>query len=362
MMITSPGRSIEWPNQDTRRQDAVFYSCWDAPFEVRGLCDEAMEQQAFYRLPAGVRAGINEGAADLSTNTAGACVRFMTDSPYVAIAARVAPWGVHHHFTVRGLTGLDIYAGPRGQHIYRTTAVPMEAGQQQAYALAHTPQGGALIAWTVYLPNYGGLETLHIGLKEGCRLEAPTPYTYDAPVVFYGSSITQGGCATRPGLAYTHVLGRWLDAGIVNLGFSGSALGEEAIARYISRMKMSCFVMDYDHNAPNAQHLAKTHLPFFNLVRAAQPGLPIVLVTKPDFEGDADGAQRRAIVYDTFEAARARGDQRVWFVDGEHLFGRQDRDACTVDGCHPNDLGFMRMASCIRPMLETALKAQVARV
>ena len=102
-----------------------------------------------------------------------------------------------------------------------------------------------------------------------------------------------------------------------------------------------------------------THEPFFRIIREAQPSLPIVLLSRPNFDADpADGARRREVVRRTYELARAAGDKRVWFIDGQELFGTELRDACTVDGCHPNDLGFYRMYRRIRPVLEEALCIQ----
>jgi hypothetical protein len=118
-------------------------------------------------------------------------------------------------------------------------------------------------------------------------------------------------------------------------------------------LEMSVFVCDYDHNAPNPEHLEATHERFFKIVRARRPELPIVMVSKPDFnKGDE---RRRAVIRRTWENALAAGDRNAYFVDGETLFGTKDRDCCTVDGCHPEDLGFYRMAENIHPALRKAL-------
>ena len=145
---------------------------------------------------------------------------------------------------------------------------------------------------------------------------------------------------------------------LVNFGFSGSARGEPAMARLIATVDMSVFVMDYDHNAPTAGHLEQTHEPFFRIVREARPELPVVIVSSPSINANPSRwTERREIVRRTYENALSRGDTRVWFVDGETLFGTTDRDGCTVDGVHPNDLGFMRMAKAIRPPVEAACLA-----
>ena len=119
------------------------------------------------------------------------------------------------------------------------------------------------------------LEDVLIELEDDAKLETPTPYTLERPMVFYGSSITEGGCATRPANAYTALLSRWLDADYINLGFSGSAKGEMEIANYIAGLDMSVFILDYDHNAPTIEHLAETHEPFFKMIRS------ILLMVRP---------------------------------------------------------------------------------
>ena len=238
---------------------------------------------------------------------------------------------------------------------FRKTAIP-GPGVKEFSSLLYTGPQGEMREFTLNLPLYNGIRSIRVGLAPKSEVVAPTPFAVERPILFYGSSITQGGCASRPGNAYTHILARWFDANLINYGFSGSARAEQEMARLVARIPQSVFVYDYDHNAPNVDHLAATHAPFFATLRAAQPQLPVVMVSRPDFDGNlADSRARRDIVRLTYEQAKAAGDARVFFVDGETLFGASDRDPCTVDGCHPNDLGFMRMAETIRPTLAQAL-------
>jgi lysophospholipase L1-like esterase len=209
---------------------------------------------------------------------------------------------------------------------------------------------------TLNLPLYNGVSEVCVGVEDDAAVISPDEYTVSQPVVFYGSSITQGGCASRPGNAYTSALARLVDADHINLGFSGSARGETIMAQYIASLSMSAFVMDYDHNAPTPEHLKATHKPFFNIIRAAQPSLPVIFLTKPDYDSDPAGnSMRRDVVIETYLSARAAGDRNVYFIDGQSMFGPFDRDACTVDTCHPNDLGFIRMARAVYPVLKKVL-------
>ncbi|MBQ3554213.1 MAG: hypothetical protein IJA08_05980 [Clostridia bacterium] len=176
------------------------------------------------------------------------------------------------------------------------------------------------------------------------------------PVLFYGSSITEGAHTTRPSNAYTALLSSWLDFDYYNLGFSGGAKGNPEIADFINTLDISAFVLDYDHNAPDVAHLEATHEPFFKKIREKNPNLPILMMTSPDFDYAPDKAERREVVRKTYENAVAAGDKNVYFLDGETFFGTEDRHSCTSDTCHPNDLGHYRMAKVILPVMRKMLE------
>ena len=185
-------------------------------------------------------------------------------------------------------------------------------------------------------------------------MEAPSPYAIETPVVFYGSSITQGGCASRPGTSYDAIACRRLNVNYHNLGFSGNARGEDAMANYIKGLSMSAFVYDYDHNAPTVEHLRATHERMFRTVREANPTLPILILQRPVFCQSAEEAERLAILTATYEHARAEGDENVYLITGRELMAQAENDG-TVDGCHPNDLGFASMARAVGDRLAKIL-------
>jgi hypothetical protein len=206
--------------------------------------------------------------------------------------------------------------------------------------------------YLINFPLYSDVTNLYIGLHRGFRIEEGRPYANDKPVVFYGSSITQGASASRPGNCYQNFISRNLNMDYTNLGFSGNGRAEPAIADYMAGLDMRAFVCDYDHNAPDAEYLCATHGRLYETIRRRQPDLPYVIISKPDFDSDpAENRKRREIIYSTYRGAVENGDSRVYFIDGERLFGTCDRGACTVDGCHPNDLGFYRMAEVIGSVL-----------
>ena len=207
------------------------------------------------------------------------------------------------------------------------------------------------------LLSYGGINSFVIGMPENALLGLPLPRAIEKPIAFYGSSITQGGCVSRPANMYSHILCRMLDADCLNLGFSGSAMGEQSIAEYLATREMSAFVMDYDYNSTSLESLANTHYPFYKTVRRAHPDLPIVIVTHPYYHAEAENDKaRKDVIRETVRRAAEEGDTRVEFVDSEAFFPLQMRDLYAVDALHPNDLGQFMMARAIYPALKRALQ------
>jgi chemotaxis signal transduction protein len=198
---------------------------------------------------------------------------------------------------------------------------------------------------------------------EGASIEEAAPYRVTTPVVYYGSSITQGACASRPGTCYQNIITRRLDCDYVNLGFSGSARAEPEIAEYIAGLTMSLFVYDYDHNAPNPEHLEKTHYAGYKRFREKQPTTPIIMASKPDwdlvndFSDPETNEKRMKIIENTYLRAKAEGDENVYFINGFTDFYPEDlRGDCTVDGCHPNDLGYHYMAKAFAKIIKDLIK------
>ncbi len=339
----------------------AFADVTQPPFVLEGF-SWVDPDHPFCRIPPALtKEEVNEGALYLGRNhTAGGAIRFRTDSGQIAIRATLANSGDMNHMPRAGSAGFDIYRGTGRNALHFGTAQP-NAGEINLLRILAKDSKPAWAEWTVNFPLYGGAQRVEIGILPGSHIEAPTPHAIGKPVLFYGSSITQGGCASRPGNNYASMLCRAVDAAQINLGFSGSARGEPAMANAIASLDLACFVLDYDHNAPTVAHLQATHEPFFKIVRAAHPDLPIILLSRSDiwFEVDDEGLEnnlaRREIIMQTYLNARASGDKQVYFIDGAGLFGVHDRSACTVDRCHPNDLGFYRMFEQVLPTLRAAL-------
>ncbi len=306
--------------------------------------------EQFERLPRDVASATSSTVAAMAKSPAGGRIRFKTDSANIDLRAMMKG-------TKKGV-GFDLYRIENGMEIavsgYRRPECFILDGLFEAEK--SVGNAGVMRSFTLNFPYIGQIESLEIGLDEDARLERGDRYRNEKPVIFYGSSITQGAWASRPGLAYEPMISQRWNLNYINFGFSGGARGEKAIADYMASLDMSAFVLDYDHNAPSAEHLEATHLPLFRTIRAVHPDIPILIVTKPDFFSSPRGNQQRAdVIRRTYEYAAAQGDEKVWFIDGKTLFAGDYLHNCTLDGCHPNDIGFYRMASVIGPVLARAL-------
>jgi len=343
---------------EVEEKDVVFYDVRKEPFRIYGLYNPKNEP-VFKRLPSDVAKNTSEGVFELHTNTAGARVRFRTDSEYIAISVKTNGICIMPHMTLAGSAGLDLYIKEESNYVCAKTFMPckwgsaslVKAEENGGFGGVHHFGNNEMKEVILNLSLYNNVESLFVGVQEGAQIFEAEPYKYDKPIVCYGSSITQGGCASRPGNAYSNILSRMLDADVYNLGFSGSAEGEDAIADYIAGLDMKVFIYDYDYNAPSDEHLKNTHEKMFKKIREKNPGLPVIMVSRPDYHYSEKREIRREIIKTTYQNALSAGDKNVYFVNGSEFFSGYGNDA-TVDNTHPNDLGFMLMAKKLYDVLK----------
>lgn len=331
--------------------EVVYADVRKPPFVLQGFAFRQSPDEPLYRLPTNLtKEQVNQGALSLANNPTGGAVLFRTDSPFIALLSDPPTGAAMPHMPATGVSGYDLYER-RPNH------------KERFIRNIRTAKDGS-ITWTggktmrdyiLYLPLYSTVKKLEIGVAPNAKFEPITPQRLQKPIVFYGSSITQGGCCSRPANNYTTMICRALDVPQVNLGFSGSAKGEPAVAEAIAQIDAAMFVYDYDHNAPSLEHLQKTHEPFFKIIREKRPDLPILMLSKPD---TANGGARRDTIKKTYENAVAAGDKNVYFINGDMLFSPIGLDFCTVDGCHPNDIGFYQMYINTLPTIKQALKIE----
>lgn len=335
--------------------DVRYHDVRRAPFTLYNFEDPANDT-IFRRVPADVAEATNPGVAKLAQETAGGRVRFSTDSQYIAIRAEFAVVGRNSHMTLAQSAGFDLYEDTAADSRFIKAFLPpykMEDGYEQIVRFGSR----RMRHFTIHFPLHSRIRNLYVGLQEDATLGEELPYRNRKPIVIYGSSIVHGTGACRPGLCYSNILCRRLNMNVLNYGFSGNAKGEPAIANWLAEKEMSLFISDYDHNAPTPEHLAATHLPLYEAIRAKHPDIPYIMISKPNVATNITAAneQRKDIILDTYHHALAAGDRNVYYIDGESFFqGKYEYD-CTLDGTHPNDLGYVLMADGIEDTIRLAL-------
>lgn len=317
--------------------------------------------EAFRRLPLDMEP-VSPGVDSLSWSTAGGHLRFRSDTDCIKIHAAVKD-GRMSHMALVGSRGFDLYVGQKFTQVFAKSSVMADKDDEYTVVLYQSPNR-IMRDFTIYFPLYSSVEFVEIGLTAGAALEAPTPWPDDRPVAVYGTSITQGGCASRPGGSWTNILSRWHNCEFYNFGFSGSGRGEAAAAEILASIPdPRCYILDYEPNAHNAGTRATLET-FLDILRSKHPDVPITVISKTPHrnmlsfgaDDDTDVIYEDSFLSRTFQREvvarrRAAGDTNLYFVNGIKLLG-DDWDECMMDGCHFNDLGFYRMAENLNKYLK----------
>ena len=333
--------------------ETVWFDARQAPIRIYGLY-KPTEGTRFVRIPEPIAEATSNGVREMNLYPAGGRMTFSTDSPYIMVHAVEPTVYVMPHMARSGNSGFDAYIDDGKMQTYCGTFFPNVRESQPYFSSINSRTNyGEMKNYVLNFPLYEHLDSVYIGVAPDAHFAAyDGAYTDDLPIVFYGSSITQGGCVSRPGIAYEGYISRRFRRDYINLGFSGSGKAEDTIVDYMAGLEMSMFVSDYDHNAPNPEYLEATHHKMYRKIRAAHPDIPYIMITCPDCDRNpADADARRDVVKRSYEQAIAEGDKNVYFIDGRTLFGDVCRDECTVDFTHPNDIGHYRMGKVIGDLI-----------
>lgn len=314
----------------------------------------------FYdRLPARAEKIVREPVWRLSQNSAGMSVRFITDSD--AIYARWtlrSPSLQMSHMPATGVSGLDLYVKENGRWRWLAVGIPDKFPASEKKLIANiAPQKREYL---LYLPLYNGVESIEIGVPEKFTVEKAVPDNAK-PVVFYGTSIVQGAVASHTGMAYPSILGRRLNVPTINLGFSGNGRMEAEVAQLLTEIDAAVFVVDCLPNLSTGAEVEERTPKVVEILRRKRPNTPIVMVENLIYP-DAILEQTKRKKYQEKNETLLRvyqnlvksGVKRLYYVRADNLIGI-DGDA-TVDGVHPTDLGFVRIADVLEPILQKALK------
>ena len=335
-----------------------FYSCFSAPFCVYGLDVVDNENHNYWRLADEDSARVSEGVRARSKAANGGRIRFRTDADSIHVRLKLHETHVDWGASICAGESVCVLVGSGLTSQYRGVVCAENYSQleiEKTIRLRCSDEGKQLRQVTIHLPFNDRVAGLEIGIGDGDTITPPTEYSSPEKLLFYGSSITDGYCASIPSNTYSAMLCRWLDCDYQNLGFDGMAKGETAMAEIIAKKDFSIFVMDYDHNAPNPAHLQETHCKLYRAIRAAHPEIPYIMVSRFDFDSAyEENIARRDVIFGTYRYARETGDRNVYYIDGASVFRGPDEDGCTVDGTHPNDHGFALFASALGAELKRA--------
>ncbi|HEX2952037.1 MAG TPA: SGNH/GDSL hydrolase family protein [Armatimonadota bacterium] len=338
----------------TQDNGTTWYDIHGSFIEGKGWDDTA---EPYHRLPDHAKMKVRDDIWDLSCHTAGFLVRFSTNSTAISTRHTVLNTDLAMpHMPATGVSGLDLYMLNNGHWCWLGVVRPASSPQIVAQPAAGLPAQER--SYMLYLPLYNGVTSLEIGVDAQATFTLLSPST-QPPVVYYGSSIAQGGCASRPGMAFTAILGRRLNRPMINLGFSGNALMEIEIAELLAELNPVMYVID---SVPNmtADLINERAETFIRYLRSARPTTPIVLVQERHQANElllpdtvtARVAARKAF-HNTFEKLLSEGMTDLYYVPGDHLIG--DDFEATVDGSHPSDLGMVRYADALEPILRGLL-------
>lgn len=326
----------------------VWRAATEAPFAIRGLAWFEENKRNFCRLPFRAEKLVRPDVWTLAQSPASGRVCFRTDSTLLALRMENSQGANMMHFAATGSDGLFVYAGDPMQEVPWNMVVPPRNTTAVEKEIARgLPK--RMRTFTVYLPSYTPLKKLDIGLAQDAMVESPPPFRLEKPVVFYGTSITQGGCASTAGGDFVSTVGRRLNLDVINLGFSGNGCGEPEVAKLIAEIDAAAYVLDYCANV-SPEDLNKTLPVFIDILRSAHPIIPIICMSKIHYYGELfktdmreTNEKQRNIMMSHYLQRRDAGDQNIHFIDGWSLVSAGE-DLALVDGVHPTSQGFAIMA------------------
>lgn len=326
----------------------------DDRFVVNGLPWWQETRPQLIRLPERYRERVRPPVWSLAQAPSGARIRFATDASALGIRAHFPDLGHMNNMPRTGRLGIDLWVDGE----YRRPFFP--TGDEHDFEAVcfegHEPRRREIC---LYLGLYGPVQVRAVGLSEGARIDPPQPFARELPVAYYGSSITQGGCASRAGMSYQAIVSRRLNLDFVNLGFSGNGRGEPELAEAMAEIDACCYVLDWCQNCASLEELEERYDPFIGIIRARRPETPIICITaifstSEVLSAEARQPAMREIIRAAVRARQAAGDVYLHLVEGCDLLGPDDRDGL-VDQTHPSDLGFVSMANGLEPVLRRVL-------
>lgn len=315
-------------------------------FLIEGtVLSDSLKESPYDRLPFSSKGIVRDEVWDLSKASAGISVRFITDSSSVQLKWTVLNDLTMNHMAQTGIKGIDLYFNNSGEWQYVGTGIPTGKKNEQVMISNMIKRSRE---FKLYLPLYDGIESLEIGIDSNCSIDK-SKKDKKSPIVFYGTSITQGGCASRPGMAHTNIISRKLNIDCINFGFSGNGIMEKPITELISEIDASLYVIECLPNMTKDQ-VFKNVIPLVTTIREKRPDTPIILVDNFLYESasldrtlENELNEKNIEFKDQYDKIIKNGVPNIFYLSNQTAPG-EDHEG-TVDGVHFTDLGFLRYAN-----------------
>jgi lysophospholipase L1-like esterase len=333
--------------------DLVWHDVREWGVEGKGFADT---ENFFDRLPARAKGVVREEVWNLSRHSTGMSAHFEADTPAIHVRYSLTSEGLAlPNMPASGVSGVDLYA--KHQNQWRWLATHQPTARMQTALLVKDILPGRR-AYHINLPLHNGVKSLEIGIPKNAAF-APIAPRKIRPILWYGTSITHGLCASRPGITFVSILGRRLDRPILNFGFSGNGRMEIEVGRFLTEIDAAIFVIDCVANS-SPQQIAERTGPLVKLFRKDHPATPILLLGQRKeanlmlLPKMIDRKLQDEALRDAFEQLHREGATHLHYRGCEDVIGSDGEG--TVDGSHPNDLGMMRYADALEPDLRKLLK------
>lgn len=316
-------------------------------------------EKNYVRLPLKYKNSVRPEVWDLSQNSAGISIRFRSNATDIKIKWTVMDEVSFPHMALTGIRGVDLYANVNGTWQFIQTGRPKDKTSEYVMLEKGEP---VYREYLLNLPLYDGVESLFIGVNADADISKPIEQFLlsNKTVVYYGSSIAQGGCASRPGMAFTNILSRKLDRSFINLGFSGEGTFDESVGEAICEVDAALYVIDCNPNT-NPELIYERAVKLVQQLKKNRPEVPVLLVENFLFDKSyfmpekmSDEILKRTELKKAYESLKKSGITNLYYQTGEGLTGN-DHEA-TVDGVHPTDLGMFRIAEFLFPQILMIIK------
>ena len=318
------------------------------------LINQGYENTELYysRLPVDMKSVTRKGVWELGLNSAGLALRFSTNSPTIGFRWTLLNHFIMHHMAGTGIRGIDLYRLDENEHWqFIGTAIPNGKDTTKTQVVV-SAMDGRDHDYMAYLPLYDGVTKVEVGVTKNATIGQPHCDVLvkgkEKPLMFYGTSITQGGCASRPGMVYTSIISRALQKECINLGFSGNARMDKSMAEIVARVDAEQYVIDCLPNC-TVETLRDSAYYFLTYLAKKRPDAPIYMVENIWFSHAIVNravhdllVEKNAYWHELYLQLRKEGYDNFRYIPADGLTGPDGEGS--VDGTHQTDLGFLRMA------------------